>query len=109
AEMFSENKLLNRQLVISGLLSLLVFCLGLKSNLVEQLYSGLFYKYVSLIQRTISGIFPFSLGDILYLLFIALLVYQVYKYLSRLRIQGFKRHVIIAAPIGVLNFTLILY
>jgi uncharacterized membrane protein required for colicin V production len=107
--MLSENKQLKRQLLISGILALLIFLAGLNSSLVEQVYSRLLYKYLSVLQRSISRIFPFSLGDLLYLLFIAFMLYRVYKYLRKLKSERFKRPVLWAAPLGLLNFALILY
>jgi len=105
----SGNRPLKKQLLISSLLALLIFVIGFNSHFVEKLYSELFYKYVSLVQRSISGLFPFSLGDIFYLLLIAFILYQVYKYLKKLRTGGLKREVLLSAPLGILNFTLVLY
>lgn len=98
-----------RQLMINGLLAVLIFFIGLNSKIVEQLYSGFFYKYLSLAQRSISGLFPFSLGDILYVLFIGLILYRIFNFLKKLKSASPKRPMLLAAPLHLLNFTLILY
>lgn len=100
---------LKRQLMINGLLAILIFFIGLNSNIVEQLYSGFFYKYLSLVLRSISGLFPFSLGDILYVLFIGFILYRVFNYLRELKSARPRRPMLLAAPLHLLNFSLILY
>lgn len=107
--MSSENQAVKKQLKISGALAALIFFIGLNSKLVELLYSDVIYKYLSLLQRSISRLFPFSLGDILYLLFIAFVLYRLIKYLRRLKRDGLKKQILLSAPLGMLNFSLILY
>lgn len=107
--MIKENGRIKRQLLISGTVAALIFFIGLNSWLVERLYSEHFYKFVSGVQRTISSIFPFSIGDILYILLIAYGLYQAFSYLKRLKASGFSKLSLLAAPLGLLNFTLILY
>lgn len=107
--MIQENGKMKRKLLISGVLATVIFFVGLNSRLVERLYSDQLYRFVSGVQRTISGIFPFSIGDILYVLFIAFVLFRIFRYLGRLKASGFSKPGLLAAPLGLLNFTLILY
>jgi hypothetical protein len=107
--MIKENGRIKRQLLISGTVAALIFFIGLNSWLVERLYSEHFYKFVSGVQRTISSIFPFSIGDILYVLFIIYVLYEVFSYFKRLKTSAFSKPILVAGPLGLLKFTLILY
>lgn len=55
-----------RQLAAWAAAALLVFMLGLSSTLTEGLYSRGLYPLTSVLQRSVSALFPFSLGDGLY-------------------------------------------
>jgi hypothetical protein len=107
--MIKENGRIKRKLLISGFLATMIFFIGLNSWLVERLYSDQLYRFISGVQRTISGIFPFSIGDILYVLFIAYVLFRAISYLKRLKASGFSKPGLLAAPLGLLNFTLVLY
>jgi len=107
--MIRKNAKVLRQLLISGLIAVLIYLFGLNSGLVERLYSDSFYGFVSGVQRSISGIFPFALGDILYILLIVYALYKLVVYFRRLKRSGFSKPALLAAPIGLLNFTLLVY
>lgn len=107
--MIMKNKRLTKQLLISGFLAAVVFLIGLNSWLVERWYSQAFYKLLSDILRILSGLLPFSIGDILYVIFIVYVLYRVFLYLIKLRTSGFSKSVLLEAPFGLLNFALILY
>ncbi len=103
------EKRLMKQLAVSFCLAACVFLLGLSTDLVEPFYSGLFYKYVSYVQRSISSIFPFSLGDVLYVLFIGFLLFRLITFLRRLSRPATRKQLLLAAPLQVINLCLVLY
>ncbi len=107
--MAPQNGRLKKQLLISGALAALIYFLGLNSWLVERLYSDQFYKVVSNVQRLLSSIFPFSLGDVLYVLLILFVLFRIIIYYRKLKASGFSRQSLLAAPLGLLNFGLVLY
>lgn len=98
-----------KQLIICCFLAIIIYITGLNSNFVERLYSGGIYKYLSIGQRSISRLFPFSIGDILYVLFICFILYRIFKYLRRFKDRRSTKAAVVAAPIGIINFALILY
>lgn len=92
-------------------IALLIFLFGMNSKAVEFLYSDGFYPLSSVLQRWISSIFPFALGDFLYLI---LVCYALYSIVVAIRKLGKKREYfggksnkpLLIQPI---NFILILY
>lgn len=52
--------------------------LGFFPNVIEQYYSNSLYPYISNFLRLLLGKFPFSVGDILYGLFIIYLLYSIW-------------------------------
>ncbi|MBB5439424.1 hypothetical protein HDC92_003117 [Pedobacter sp. AK017] len=98
-----------KKFILLFALSALVYVFGFFPRLVESLYSEGFYSLTSVIQRFISGIFPFALGDFLYLLLIlytARSLYRFYKKIIQKRLQQSDR---LHVPLQVLNFILVLY
>ncbi len=67
----------------SGALLLHVF--SLNKSWVEEYYSQGIYPRISYCLRLISGVFPFSLGDLLYILAIMLLVWRIFLFIIRYR------------------------
>ncbi len=105
-----RKQLKNRkQLIVNCFLAIIIYITGLNSNFVERFYSGGFYKYLSIGQRSISDLFPFSIGDILYVLFICFILYRIVIYLRSLKDKRFTKAAVVAAPVGIINFALILY
>jgi hypothetical protein len=89
------------------LLSLLVFLFGLFPNLVLKYYSTAIYPYISYGLRFISSIFPFALGDIIYVALVGFVLYKIFSFLkNRKRLITADKLIV---PIQVLNFFLILY
>jgi len=86
-------------------MALLIFLLGLNSTIAEAVYSDGLYQLTSVVQRLISSLFPFAVGDFLYLFLIAYCLWSVFK-----AIRNFKaRDQRILIPIQLVNFMLILY
>lgn len=98
-----------KKFILLFALSALVYVFGFFPQLVEPFYSEGLYSLTSVIQRFISGIFPFALGDFLYLLlilYIARSLYRFYKKIVQKRLQQNDR---LHVPLQVLNFILVLY
>ncbi|TDQ08548.1 DUF3810 domain-containing protein [Pedobacter metabolipauper] len=90
-------------------LSLLVYGIGLSSSLTERIYSGAFYTLSSVVQRFISALVPFALGDFLYLLLILFIIRSLFLFYKKIARKTLKRADRINIPLQVINFTLILY
>lgn len=73
-----------RKLCITGLIAGAVWLIGLSPQLVEKLYAQGAYPPLSAVLRTISGLLPFSLGDCLYILLIAVALWQLVRFGLRL-------------------------
>lgn len=107
--MLTAQPEIKKQLLITGTISILIFLLGLNSALTEKIYSEFFYKYLSIVLRFISGVVPFSLGDVLYVLLILFCIYLLINYFKKLRDNNFNKKLFYLAPFQLLNFGLILY
>ena len=57
---------------------------------VETFYSNLLYQKISFFSRTIFGIVNFSIGDCLYLIFILVFLYNVFKILKTWKFDRMK-------------------
>lgn len=95
-----------RRLYILFSISLLVFLFGMSSKLVESVYSDGIYQFTSVIQRFISSLFPFALGDFLYALLIVFCLWSVFRTLKKVY---FKQIAGLAILLQSVNFILILY
>ncbi|WP_243718049.1 DUF3810 domain-containing protein [Pedobacter changchengzhani] len=87
--------------------SFLIFLLGFSPSAVQKYYSAGLYPYISSSLRFISSIFPFAIGDFIYALLIAFVLYKIIKFFKRRKLLN-KQHRI-TVPLQVLNFFLILY
>ncbi len=88
-------------------LSTLIFLFGLFPALVQRYYSTNIYLYISSTLRFISSIFPFAIGDFIYLLLIAFVLYKIGRFYKN-RKQLTRQHRLLV-PLQILNFFLILY
>lgn len=68
-----------RQWVLPVSLAILIYILSFFPFIIERYYSSCFYIFISDCQRIIAGWVPFSIGDILYCLVIAYLLYNLIK------------------------------
>lgn len=100
--------LLRRLLLLSGL-SALVYVLGFFPRLVEPLYAEGLYRLTSVLQRSISSLLPFALGDFLYLLLILYVLWALYHFYKKIAEKRLGHKDWLHVPIGVLNFILVLY
>lgn len=87
--------------------TLLIFLFGLYPNLVLQYYSTSFYPIVSRILRAIFGLFPFAVGDILYVVLLIFAVIKSYLYFKKRKAHPKTDRY--AIPIRLFSILLILY
>ncbi|MET3113986.1 hypothetical protein AAKU52_001719 [Pedobacter sp. CG_S7] len=98
-----------RKLIVTLVITGVVFLWGLNSSLTENLYSNTLYPVISVTLRTISSIFPFPLGDVLYLLLVVYIIRSIYIFSKNLFKKKLNKTHRLLVPLQVLNFTLILY
>lgn len=90
-------------------LSALVYVIGFNSYWVEHFYSQGLYRFTAIIQRFISGLVPFALGDFLYLFLILFILRSLYIFYKKLRQKQLNKTDRINIPLQIINFFLILY
>ena len=86
-----------------------VFLFGLNSALVERLYSNGIYPLIAVTLRTLSRFFPFPLGDVLYLLLIAFVLWKIVLLIRKAAKKQLVKADRIRIPVAILKFILILY
>ena len=84
----------------------IIFIFGQFPVWVENYYSNLIYPFIATLQRSISGLFPFAIGDVLYVLLVilvlrALVIFIIKKKKTKAVYQRFG--------LTLLNFCLIIY
>jgi hypothetical protein len=98
-----------RQLAPVLIAALLIYLFGLSPRLVEQLYSNGIYPVIAITLRALSRLFPFPLGDVLYLLLIGFVLWKavllIRKAFQRKLLKADRIHI----PASILQFILILY
>jgi hypothetical protein len=87
----------------------IVFLLSLSSGVVEYLYSDRLYLFTSIVQRFISSLVPFAMGDLLYLLLIGYVLSVLFTFGKKVFNGTLKRTDRVNMPLGALNFGLLLY
>ncbi len=87
----------------------IIFLWGTSEILTEKLYSNTLYPIIAVFLRTISGAFPFAIGDVCYLILIAYIIRSLYLFLKKLFRKQYHAIHRILIPIKVLQFGLILY
>lgn len=91
------------------ILSAMVYAIGFNSNWVEHFYTRGVYQFIAPIQRFISSLFPFALGDFLYLLLILYVIRCGCLFYRKLVQKQLKRTDRLNISLQVLNFLMILY
>ena len=104
-----EYRQKTRKFILLTGLSLLVFLLGFSSQTVEWLYSERVYLFTSIVQRFISSLVPFPLGDFLYLLLIAYIIKSLFNFGNKVARKSLKKTDRINIPLQAINFSLLLY
>lgn len=91
------------------ILSAVVYAFGFNERWVEQLYTHGTYPITSIVQRYISSIVPFALGDFLYLLLILYVIRSLYLFYKKLLQKRIKQSDLFHITLQVLSFFLLLY
>jgi len=102
------QQLLRRTLVLF-VASLLIYILSYSDITVETIYSEGLYPLTSSIQRFLSKLLPFALGDFLYLLLILYALRALYRFFSKTFKKGLKKEDLAWVPLQIINCSLILY
>jgi hypothetical protein len=110
---FSKRVLKTRAITIA-LLTLMIFLLMLLADypkLVERYYSEGFYPVVCRLLHPVFNLFPFSVGDLVYIAVIAYLIYALIKLIRLLFKKEFKQLLVflMGIVIGVQSAILIFY
>ena len=79
-----EQRRAIRKLFITGIIAGAIWLMGLSPQLVEKVYALGIYPPISAGLRTVSSLVPFSLGDCLYILLVAVAVWQIARFGVRL-------------------------
>lgn len=107
--MNKEYKPALRQFLIELVLAGFIFAWGSSSGLTEHWYSGHLYPVISIALRSLSSLFPFALGDFLYLLLIGYITWKLWWFIRSLYRKQLERKHRFLVPLQVINFMLILY
>lgn len=104
----SARFLLSKFAVLS-VLSLVVYILGYSDITVEFVYAEGIYQLTSVLQRCISSVFPFAIGDFLYLLLALYVLWALYLFIQKWKHKELKAADRIKIPLQTINFVLLLY
>jgi len=98
-------------LLVLILLTLLLHLFGLNRNWVEHLYSRGLYQWISTALRYLFGLFPFSMGDVLYGIFVFFLLWKLIKLISTLRfsIPAQRKQIIKSAALKAMIWLFSIY
>lgn len=102
-----KNKPVYSKFIAILVIAPLIYLFGFFPTLIQKYYSTGFYPYISSALRFISSIFPFAIGDIIYVLLIGFVLYKIVRFFKKRK--SLKRHHRISIPLQALNFFLILY
>jgi hypothetical protein len=80
-----------KHLVLSLSLAIIVKCMSLFPNWVENVYLPYLYTPLSKLQRILLGWLPFSLGDIIYLFVTIGILYLIFKVVQKIYKRTFSR------------------
>ncbi|MES2455290.1 MAG: DUF3810 domain-containing protein [Bacteroidota bacterium] len=92
---------------VLSVLSLVLYIIGYSDITVERVYSGGLYQLTSVIQRLVSSLFPFAIGDFLYLILILYVLYSLWRVYKRRKIL--RKTDAVRLPLQAVNFCLVLY
>ncbi|TCC92113.1 DUF3810 domain-containing protein [Pedobacter frigiditerrae] len=104
----TPRKLFIKSAIIIGI-ALLIFLFGLFPELVLDVYVKGFYPIISSVLRWVSSLFPFAVGDILYVILILYLLRLIVRFCWRLKKKGWQKTDKLTIPIYILNAFLILF
>ena len=103
-----EHPLFKKSIILFGI-SILIFIFGSFPSLVETFYSTGIYPSISASLRFFSSLFPFAIGDIVYALLIAFILFHVIRFFQKLKRKQLKKVDRILIPLKIFNYLLVLY
>jgi len=91
--------------------AIVMYLFGLNSGWVEMLYSQGIYKQISLVQRRVFGIFPFSIGDVLYGFAAVFLLWKLVFFMVKIfkTARGERKKYFVSALISLATGALVVY
>ena len=104
----TEPSIFKRSIFFLGI-SVLIFIFGNFPNQVETYYSTGIYPYISIALRFFSSLFPFAIGDVVYALLIAFVLFYIVRFFQKLNRKQLKKADRVVIPLKIINFLLILY
>ncbi|MBE5320435.1 DUF3810 domain-containing protein [Pedobacter sp. MR2016-19] len=102
-----KNKSIYSKFIAVLIIALLIYLFGFIPTLVQKYYSTGFYPSISSALRFVSSLFPFAIGDMIYVLLIGFVLYKIVRFYKRRK--SLKKQDRIIVPLQILNFFLILY
>ncbi|WP_316783157.1 DUF3810 domain-containing protein [Pedobacter frigiditerrae] len=103
------SKPIFKRFIIFFSIAIIIFLFGLFPELVLSIYVKGFYPIISTCLRWVSSLFPFALGDILYVILILYLLRLIAKFFWRVKKKGWQKADKLAIPIYIVNAFLIFY
>lgn len=95
--------------VILMAIALLIFLFGLSENAVLRFYSNGVYTWLSVVLRSISSIFPFAIGDLVYVSLLSYGLVRLIRLLIGIKKKKLTKQHWILVPLKLLNFVLALF
>jgi len=95
--------------ILLAVASVIIYIIGYSDITVEIIYSDGLYKISSVVQRFISGLLPFAIGDFLYVLLILYVIRSLFLFYRKLAGRKLLKSDRIKIPLQLINFSLILY
>jgi hypothetical protein len=96
-------------LLFPGLAAVFISVITRYPQWIEIRYSQGLFPFLSKIQRSVSGIFPFSIGDLAYMFIICLISWRTFKFLKAYKSQEKKKAFLINALRSIISFCLWAY
>jgi hypothetical protein len=103
------NSTIIRNFIFTAILAALLLLLGFFPHLVETIYSNGFYRVTSVVQRFLSSVLPFALGDFLYFSLILYVLFKVFLFFRKLFKKQLRKSSRWKVPLQALQFLLLLY
>ena len=102
-----------RQLLVKSfiiaVIALVVFLFGLSQQLVLTCYSNGIYPIISTVLRVISAIFPFAIGDLLYVVLILFGLLQLAIFFKKIKKNKINKTHRVIIPLKLLHMVLLFY
>ena len=95
--------------IILMAIAAIVFLFGLFENLVLACYSDGLYPIISVTLRFISSLFPFAIGDIIYMILIVVAFYRLAFFIIKVKRRELSKAHRLLIPLQLLNIGLILF